>query len=102
MECFLYLRIFAAVEEPSKLVVKSLDITEMPETLIGGEVAEVERAGVEMVGAGVEMVAEVEGETVEEAVAAVVEMEEVDVRKDSHMYENKCNDVFNPVQFMCS
>ena len=89
--------IFAAVEEPSKLVVDTI-IIEMPETIIAEclVVAEVEGAGVEMVGAGVEMVAEVVGETVEEAVAAVVGMEEVevDVRKDSHMYEDKCNDVF--------
>ena len=71
--------IFAAVEEPSKLVVDTI-IIEMPETII----------------AECLVVAEVEGETVEEAVAAVVGMEEVevDVRKDSHMYEDKCNDVF--------
>ena len=80
------------MEEPSELVVESLD-TEMPETIIAEclVVAEAEGAGVEMVGAGgVEMVAEVEGETVEEAVAVVVEMEEVevDVRKDSHIQEN--------------
>ena len=85
------MRIFSAVEEPSELVVESLD-TEMPGTIIAEYLVEAV-----LVGAGVEMVAEVEGETAEEAVAAVVEMVEeveVDVRKDSHIHEEN-------VEMMC-
>ena len=95
MEYFLSVCMFAAVKEASEVVVKSQDIdtitTEMPETIIEECLVEA------VVGAGVEMVVvveEEEGETVEEAVVAVVEMEEADVRKDLHMYEDKCNDVF--------
>ena len=81
--------IFAVVEDPSDLVVEVLDTII---TTVGEEVAEAV-----MMEAGVEMVAGVEGETAEEAVAAEVEMEEVvavDVRKDS--YEDRCCfNVFN-------